>query len=731
MKRVLSLTCLLFPLILVGQWQTFTNTSEIRQFTIADSMLWSATNGGILRVNVNTLEYKKFTNTEGLAQIDVVAIAHSPNDQLWVAMPDGLLQIMAIESGEWDSYNEFQNEIKVNALMPHHDFVLVGFDKGIAELQLDAKNRWERTWKADIGAVNTILITGEHIWVGQQDGVRRIPLDFPNKQIPSAWERYSVGDGLPGNEINELIQFDGEIVAGTATGIGYFDGLEWSRSELSDHNVQSLCRWKEQLVIASPLGVKVRDQYGLWTNVGQAGANSVSVKSSSNDNLWLGTSDDGLHVWADTLWNPLALNCPNSNVFSDLLVDRDGHLWATSTKKPTGGVYYFNGTTWKNFTRPNGLATFEYHAIEEDLHGRIWAGSWGGGVTLFEKVGDDSITFTNLYSMDGNLSGVIGAENYVVITDIKSDEHGNLWFLNSDADDKRVLHVYDLEDRWQHWLATESASEEGIRSVKVLCLEIDATGRKWIGTGSSSGGGANGLSVLDDKGTPFDTSDDDLKGFLDETEGLESNHVTSLAEDQNGTMWIGTTKGLNYWYGTVGARYSVINDNIQALLVDPRNNTWIGTAGGLSVLEEDNFTWKHYTTSNSQIVSDFISCLAFDEETGELYIGTTNGLSRFKTPFTKPASNLNAVKGYPNPFIISEENPFYYIDNLTLNPHISIFTPDGYLVKTFPKTDILGARVRWDGTNNDGQIVASGIYVYLVTTKSGQSASGKIAFIKP
>lgn len=730
MKRVLSFLCLVFPLSLSAQWQTFTNSSDIRQLAIADSILWSATNGGILRVNVNTLEYKKFTNTEGLAQIDVIAMACSPNGQLWAAMPDGLLQIMEIESSKWDSYNEFQHEVKVNVLMPHDDFVLVGFDKGIAELRLDAKNRWERTWKAEIGAVHAILITNEHIWVGQQDGVRRIPLDFPNKQIPSVWEHYSVGDGLPSNEINELMQFDEEVVAGTASGIGYFDGLEWSRRELNNHDVRSLCRWNNQLVVASPLGVHVRNQAGLWTNMGTASNKSEFVRSSSNNRLWLGTADDGLFVWADTLWTPLVLNCPNSNVFSDLLVDRDGHLWATSTKNPTGGVYYFNGTTWRNFTRPAGLVTHEYHCIEEDIYGRIWAGSWGGGVTVFEKVNDDSIAFTNLFSMAGNLSGVVGFENYVVITDIKSDEQGNLWFLNSDADDKRVLHVYDLQDQWQHWTASESAAD-GIRSLKVLCLEIDANGRKWIGTGSSSGGGANGLSVVDDNGTPFDTSDDDLSGFLDETEGLESNHVTSLAEDQYGTMWIGTTKGLNYWYGAVGARYNVINDNIQALLVDPRNNTWIGTAGGLSVLKEDNFTWKHYTTSNSQIVSDFITCLAFDDATGELYIGTTNGLSRFKTPFTKPASNLNNVKGYPNPFIISDDNPFYHLDNLTTNPQVSIFTPDGYLVKSFPKSEIEGAGVRWDGTNNDGQLVASGIYVYLVTTKSGQTASGKIAFIRP
>jgi ligand-binding sensor domain-containing protein len=327
--------------------------------------------------------------------------------------------------------------------------------------------------------------------------------------------------------------------------------------------------------------------------------------------------------------------------------------------------------------------------------------------------------------MDGHLSGIEGAENYVVITDLMSDDQGYMWFLNSHSGSKQSLHVYDLDSSWEHW-----NSADGIRSVNVSCFEIDHVGRIWIGTGASNGMGANGVSVVDDNDSPFDKSDDDLSGFLDEAEGLESNNITALAEDLDGTMWIGTTKGLNYWFGTLGARYSVINDNIQALYVDPRNNKWIGTAGGLSVLDSDNFSWKHYTTSNSQLVSDIITSLAFDEETGELYIGTTNGLSRFETPYTKPASNLNAVKGYPNPFVVDPENARFYIDNLALNSNVNIYTADGFLVKEIPRGEILGARVSWDGTNDNGDPVASGVYIYLVTTKDGQTKSGKIALVR-
>ncbi len=726
MKRLFSLFCVL-PLSLwaAGNWQTFTNTSEIREFTIVQSTLWAATNGGVLRIDTDTHEVQTYTNTEGLEQIDVVTLAYDPNNFVWAAMPDGLLQILNVETGEWDIYNEFQNEVNVHAITPHTDYVLVGFENGIAELKLDAKQRWERTWKAEIGNVNTILITEDFIWVGQDDGVRRIPIDYTNKQIPNAWEFFSVADGLPGEGITSLYRYQRNIVAGASSGISYFDGFQWTNRELLGQSVRSMCSWNDQLTVATDAGVRVKSASGSWTTLPNTGENSVLVRESSDHVLWLGTNNDGLFWWEQPVWNAMPINGPKSNTFSDMLIDRDGHLWVTSSQRPNGGVYFFDGTTWINFTRPDGLATFDYRSIEEDVYGRIWAGSYGGGVTLFEKVSPDSIKFTNLYDMDGNLSYAADVVGYVVVIDMISDALGNMWFLTLDAGNKQVLQVYDLDNSWQYWSTTD-----GIRNVKTSCIAIDHDGRKWIGTGAPNGVGGSGLSVLDDNDTVFDKSDDDLSGFLNEAEGLEDNNITSLAVDLDGTMWIGTVRGLNYWFlGNVGVRYNTINDNIQALYVDPRNNKWIGTVGGLSVLDSDNYSWTHYTTSNSMLVSDLVTCFAFDEESGEIYIGTANGLSRFETPYTKPASNLSSVSGYPNPFRLDEENARFYIDNLADRSNVSIFTADGHLVKTIPPSEILGARVSWDGTNNEGEKVAAGIYVYLVTAKAGE-AVGKIAVVR-
>ncbi|MDZ7316164.1 MAG: hypothetical protein ONB24_08580, partial [candidate division KSB1 bacterium] len=235
----------------------------------------------------------------------------------------------------------------------------------------------------------------------------------------------------------------------------------------------------------------------------------------------------------------------------------------------------------------------------------------------------------------------------------------------------------------------------------------------------------------DDNKTPFDKSDDDLSGYLAVEDGLESNAVRAVVCDLDGTMWIGTLMGLHYWFGgKVGIRYNVINDNILSLFVDPRNNKWIGTGGGLSVLDADNYSWTHYSTSTSPLTADVVTCFALNDATGEMYIGTTNGLSILETPFTRPAANLEAVYGYPNPFIIDQPGAKFYIDRLAVNSSVRIFTTDGYLIRTIPQSQVLGARVAWDGKNDQGEDVADGIYIFLVTTREGAVKAGKVALIR-
>jgi ligand-binding sensor domain-containing protein len=113
------------------------------------------------------------------------------------------------------------------------------------------------------------------------------------------------------------------------------------------------------------------------------------------------------------------------------------------------------------------------------------------------------------------------------------------------------------------------------------------------------------------------------------TPELRSNLVQALAEDKEGTLWIGTsggglTKYLNGKFQNVPESFGA-SSTIQALYVDRYGSVWIGTEGG-GIAEYRDGVFKHYTIRDG--LSDN-SIFGFAEDrSGGFWIGTHNGLDR-------------------------------------------------------------------------------------------------------
>lgn len=103
-----------------------------------------------------------------------------------------------------------------------------------------------------------------------------------------------------------------------------------------------------------------------------------------------------------------------------------------------------------------------------------------------------------------------------------------------------------------------------------------------------------------------------------------------------------------------------------------------------------------------------------------------------QTPMTNSSSF--SPRAYPNPWR-SDRGYAQQItfDQLTGNTTIKIFTVSGRLIKTLgavaTATSAPGTAV-WDLTNDSGDKVASGIYIYLGTNDQGQQARGRVVVIK-
>jgi hypothetical protein len=170
-------------------------------------------------------------------------------------------------------------------------------------------------------------------------------------------------------------------------------------------------------------------------------------------------------------------------------------------------------------------------------------------------------------------------------------------------------------------------------------------------------------------------------------------------------------------------------DAITALMVDGVNNVWVGTNIGAGFFSTSTYASTHFTAANSPLVSDQITSLAYDPQTGTVYIGTGKGLSRVETPFSKNVYELRDLSLYPNPFLPDRQRSLT-IDGLAKSVSVSVYTQNGFLVRRFPLSSATGRSITWDGKNDQGRSVSGGIYLVVARTEDGRQAVGKVALVR-
>ena len=219
-----------------------------------------------------------------------------------------------------------------------------------------------------------------------------------------------------------------------------------------------------------------------------------------------------------------------------------------------------------------------------------------------------------------------------------------------------------------------------------------------------------------------------------------------VVEDINGNYWLGTSIGLflidsfsnDYLTqvkvprndGSNYADYLMSNINISCIVVDGGNRKWIGTKGdGIYLISADNMEQlEHFTIDNSPLLSNNIESLAINGQTGELFIGTEEGLCSYMTDGTVAAIEMvkDDVYAYPNP-VLPGYDGLITIVGLSLDADVKILSVSGQLVAQGRSN---GGTFTWNGRDVHGRRVASGIYMVATATSDGKKGTVcKIAVI--
>jgi hypothetical protein len=139
----------------------------------------------------------------------------------------------------------------------------------------------------------------------------------------------------------------------------------------------------------------------------------------------------------------------------------------------------------------------------------------------------------------------------------------------------------------------------------------------------------------------------------------------------------------------------------------------------------------HFTTDNSPLIDNLVTSIAIDTKKGEAYIGTPNGISRLSTIFKEGKADYSGMHVYPNPLVqTSDALPTMYVTGLVGASTVKIFTVSGRLVASIDGSQ-LGATVTWNGKEETGRQLSSGVYIVSATsTQTADHGQAKFVLIR-
>lgn len=414
----------------------------------------------------------------------------------------------------------------------------------------------------------------------------------------------------------------------------------------------------------------------------------------------------GTNLVSGTTWSTLRGNggFPSDNHFS-ILFDANDVFWMATD----AGVVRDDGATLRTFTTWDGLAANKVFDMALDLTGQLWVAT-EAGVSRYS----DGSWFSNFTG-----SGLTGK----MVRAIEVDNAGNIW-IGTAADG--VIR-YDGTS-WKSY-----GTANGLGSNVVWSLATGNDGVVWVGT---LGGG---LSRFDGKRWVTYTTAD----------GLPSNYVGTVITAPDGSVWVGTDKGV--------ARLTLEMANQKLLLSCDYNGDGRATISDAvalirlylanpAALEADHNQDGVFNTKDLiQLIFDIrsgycasgLSMLAASEDSDPAPIDnrqlaelvedilpelklTPAELVEFKAALnslTESASlpkTFSLAASYPNPFNPSTTISFTIPQRQSAHVNLTIFDTRGAVVKTLVdgQREAGDYSVFWDGGDNRGNRVSSGVYFY-------------------
>ena len=722
-------------------------------------MVYAATPYAIVSYNPATFEVERWSKVNRLSDVGISAVEYDPSsDAVIVGYSNGNLDIL-LEGTQYNlpdiKLSNIIGDKQIYDILPYNGLLYLSTGFGIVVVDISAREVRSTYFLGPNGQqekVNDVLIWNEEIYAISDSTVRKANVSNPFLANFQNWNAVADWPGSGGyvdatvfagslfihrkeTENDKIYQFNPEV--GSWVLFNAFGTLRYGRMWNSNDYMCLAGGW-----VAICYDAAFYPVYNFSELDGVGLSPNFAIRDMHKD-FWVA---DKIHGLVGKLNNGEELTIrPDGPATAEVrkLNAYNNNLWVAH-----GGIYPYGGNLWRNgnFSArvgdqwtiyqagPGGNSTPGVSdmvdvAIDPLNNNRVFFGSWEEGLVMRSSGG--SLTYYNVETGNNPLegSGFSWAPGWTGVGGVAFDANGVLWLTNSYSS-KPIQAVGQDGNFTSFNCAPYVTNDDWLKDIMPT-----REGYIWAIVAG------RGIVVRDPNGTVSNASDDDIT-FLSEAEGaggLANKDVFCMIEDLDGEIWVGTLQGLSVFYSQSslfsedpldGEPISITQDgNVQRLLdtetitcieIDGGNRKWIGTRNsGVYLFSNDGLQLiEHFTQENSPLPINTISDIAINQENGEVFIATEEGMVSYFSTATNFDQEMKNLRVYPNP-VLPEFDGNITVDGLAYNSSVRITDAAGNVVFQGQSE---GGRVVWNGKTTDGVRPATGMYYVYCSNPDGKKA---------
>ena len=727
----------------VGTWRDHLSWNTAEAVAVAGKKVYCSNGVGICIYDISTRNLTKLTKINGLNDAGITAMQYSASmDAIVVGYANGNMDMITGDNiyniPDIKRNGKYLNK-RINHIYVSGKYAYLSCSFGIVLVDMLLRQSPDTYIIGDNGDPVEVFAMTEfkgYFYAVTDQGLKRADSQTSSLPYFNVWEKMA---GVPTeNTLIQVVSTDNYLYACDKDNqIFIFDGLIWKSLILTQavEKIHRLTVSENKLLVSASNAVFI---YNTSDNNPQKMIQSLNnTPVTAHDAIldkdgacWIADNRKGLVQWRPagdlSFYLP---NGPSSNHAAALRFKADRLLVASGGRSVDGlplnrqgEIHTFHANQWSSIS-PQGAYDFTDVDIFENQPAMYYITSWGGGLYVYENgVLKSQYTETLVSDDSGN----------VLCGGLLIDSDQKIWVSNN-----RKASMLNSSGQWKtfSWQATSGMGR----------FTGDNFGQIWTTQGN------NGLLVFSKTASEQGQKGAYLSFYPYDYNGSNPINMSNrIANTPDGIIWAATTLGPVFYNdpavilegkGTKGSHpirtgsaessrlFALLgSENVLSVTIDGAYRKWFGTeTAGVFLIGEDNASEvKHFNVDNSPLFSNKIYDIAINDRTGEVFFATEYGIVAYRGDAVPSGEDFGSVYAFPNP-VRPEFQGEITITGLIKDADVKITDIAGNLVY---QTRTLGGQAVWNGRNQQGRRVATGVYLVFCTNDDGSKKNvTKIMFI--